>query len=267
MKQKKGKKLPTLDDLLKLIGTSRAELYSLKYRKSLNEAKPSKAEEELIAKLKIKTGYYSMRTRVKQNPWIKQRPASKAASWLFKTVFNDPSTYRYTRRLLYQGGMFMFEYFNPKYKGTSVLPWFDKYPLVISLGPITTNLGIRNIGFNLHLLPPKIRIIVMCSIFELHKKLYRYQIFVKQNKPVSIDYRLIISNLDRYNIGFCVRMYIPNRMNQIVCFPYKDWHRAVFIPSRSYDGIRSKQLIKEWREYGKKRGNYVSPNIDWKSNI
>jgi hypothetical protein len=265
--RQRGKKIPTLDEILSKMGTSREELYSLKYKKSLEAARASKAEEETIAKLKIRTGYYSMRTRVKNNPWIKQRPASKAYQWLYKTVFKDSTTYRYTRRLMYQGGMFAFEYKSPKYKGTSVLPWFDKYPLVISLGPVVTKLGIRNIGFNMHLLPPKIRIIVMCAIFELHKKMYRYQIFMKQDKPVTIDYRLIVNNLERYGVGFCVRMYIPNRMNQIIRFPYKDWHKAIFIPSRGYDSIRAAQLIKEWRAYNKKHGHNISPNIDWKAHV
>lgn len=58
--------------------TSKEELYSLKYKKSLDLARASKAEEETLAKLNVKTGYYSMHTRVKNNPWIKQRPASKA---------------------------------------------------------------------------------------------------------------------------------------------------------------------------------------------
>lgn len=266
MKQRK-KKTISLDALLDSLGTSREDLYSLKYKTSLNAARASKSEEETAAKLKIKTGYYSMRTRVKNNPWVKQRPASKAYQWLFKTVFQDAKTYRYTRKLLFQGGMFAFEYKNPKYKGSSILPWFDKFPLVISLGPKVTKLGVRNIGFNLHLLPPKIRVIVMCSIFELHKRMYRYQIFMKQDKPVTIDYRVIIQNLQTYGVGFSVRMYIPNRMNQIVHFPYKDWHRAVFIPSRGYDSIRAAQLIKEWREYNKKNGYSVSPNVDWKSKI
>ena len=70
------------------------------------------------------------------------------------------------------GNLFSFEYKSPKYAGTSVLPWFDKYPLVLSLGPVVTNLGVRNIGFNLHLLPAKIRIIVVCKIFDLYKKPY-----------------------------------------------------------------------------------------------
>ncbi len=266
----KQKRVQRLEDLLEQNPEgpiTQKDLYSLKYKESLRKARASKAEEETVKKLNVRTGNYSLRTRILKNPWVGQRPASKAVSWMYKTVFKNPSIYRYTRRLMYQGGLFMFEYFNPKYAGTSVLPYFDKYPLVISLGPTTTNQGIRNLGFNLHILPPKIRIIVLCAIFELHKKLYRWQIFQKREEPVTIDYHVIVNQLKRFGVGFAVRMYIPNRQKQIVRFPYKDWHRACWIPSRGYDGIRSAQLIKEWKNYCRKNGVSVSPNIDWRSQI
>ena len=139
MKQRKVQKL---EDLLEQNPTgpiTQKDLYSLKYKESLRKARASKLEEETIQKLNIRTGNYSLRYRILKSPWVSQRPASKAVSWMYKTVFQNPSIYRYNRRLMFQGGLFMFDYLNPKYAGTSVLPWFDKYPLVLSLGPKETN--------------------------------------------------------------------------------------------------------------------------------
>lgn len=263
----KKKKYLTLDELLARVGKLRQDLYSERYEKSLSEARGKSQEQEAIEKLNIKTGNYSLRYRILQNPWVSQRPASKASSWLFKTVFKDPKTFGYNRRLLYAGGLFTFEYKNPKYKGTSVLPWFDKYPLVLSLGPKVTEQGIRNFGINLHLLPPRIRVIVICAVFEIYKKSYRYQVFTKNNAPIDINYYVVVKKLEQLGVKFAVRMYIPNRQNQIVRFPIKEWHRAIFIPSRGYDSIRSAQLIKEWKEFNKRNGNSISPNIDWKARI
>jgi hypothetical protein len=130
-----------------------------------------------------------------------------------------------------------------------------------------TNQGLRNLGFNLHLLPPKIRIIVLCGIFELYKRLYRYQVFLKQDKPVQIYYQQIIKILEKYGVKFCVRMYIPNRMNQIVRFPIKEWHKAIFIPSRGYDSIRANKLTEEWKKYCRKNHHPAMENINWKSVI
>lgn len=266
----KQKKIISIDELLNEAGDNpitQKTIHNIKYKQSLAKARSTNAEADLINKLNIRTGYYSLKTRIANNPWIKSRPASKAIKWLFTEVFKDPSTYRYSHRLMYQGGLFIFEYKNPKYKGTVHLPWFDNYPLVISLGPKVTNHGPRNIGFNLHLLPPKMRIVVMCIIFELYKKLYRYQIFYKTENPVQIDYKQIIKALDKFGVKFCVRMYIPNRMNKIVNFPLKTWYKAIFIPSRGYNSIRAQELIKEWKKFCKKKGYIVNPNIDWKTAI
>ncbi|MCK9416602.1 hypothetical protein M0Q97_08105 [Candidatus Dojkabacteria bacterium] len=267
MKQKKRMTLQELIEKSAKKGISQKDIYSEKYSHSISHGKATDNDEDLIDKFHVKTGYYSLRTKVLKNPWIKYRPASEATKWLFREVFKDPSTYKYNRMIMGQGQMFIFEYFNPKYKDTSVLPYFDKHPLVISLGPVVTNLGVRNIGFNLHLLPPKIRIIVMCAIFEMSKKMYRYQIFLKQEKPVLIKYQSIVKGLKRFGVKFCVRMYIPSRMRQIVKFPYKDWHKAIFIPSRAYYGIRAAKLIDEWKKFCRKEGMSISPNIDWKTNI
>ena len=267
--QQRKKKIISIDEYLEKQKTPdlTKQRLSEKYHTSLAKARAVKDEEDQIDKLKLRTGNYSLRTKILKNPWVNQRPASKAASWLFKFVFKNPDEFRYNRRLIYAGGLFMFEYKNPKYKGTVHLPWFDKYPLVISLGPVVTKLGLRNIGFNLHLLPPKIRIIAICAVFELYKKLYRYQIFFKQDKPVQIHYKQIVKALDMYGIKFSIRMYIPNRMNQIVLFPIKTWHKAIFIPSRGYDGIRSMKLIQAWKTYCRNNQHSASENINWKSII
>lgn len=264
--QQRKKHVMSMDALLNKPATLKS-IHEIKYNKSLSAARASENDAKLIEQLNLRSGYWSLRSKIIKNPWVSERPSTKATQWLFKEVFKQPEEYRYSKRLMYQGGLFAFAYLNPKYKGTSVLPWFDKFPLVVSLGPISTNLGIRNIGFNLHLLPPKIRIVVICSIFEMYKRLYRYQVFFKQDKPIMIDYRQIIKSLDRLGIRFCVRVYIPNRMSQIVRFPIKSWHKAIFIPSRGYDGIRAAKLIEEWKKFCKKNHYSTSENIDWKTMI
>jgi hypothetical protein len=249
------------------IPVTNKELHEDKYRHVLGEARASQAEHEKQESSKVKTGYYSLRSKILKNPWVDNKPASQAISWVFKTVFKNPDEYKYKKVLLYQGGLFMFEYKNPKYKGTSVLPWFDQYPLVLSLGPISTNLGVRNIGFNLHILPPAVRIVVLCGVFEIYKKMYRYQLFFKQEKPVRIEYKHIIKKLERMGVKFCVRMYIPQRMREIARFPMKDWHKAVFIPSRGYNSITANKLVNEWKAFCRKNHIPSIPNVNWKSMI
>jgi hypothetical protein len=247
---------------------TRADFFKEKYAESLKNATGNENLEKLIDEYDLKVGKYSLKTKIRNNPWVKAgRPASKALEWLFKTVFKDPGTYRYKQNLLAQGKLFLFEYKNPKYKNTAKLPWFDKYPLVLSLGPVVTKLGVRNIGFNLHLLPPKVRIVALCHIFDLYKRFYRYQIFYDKQGPVQIKYQYIIKSLERFGADFAVRMYIPARQNTIVAFPYRDWHRAIFIPSRGYDSIKANKLIQLWIKHVRSKKFNTNPNINWNTAI
>lgn len=251
----------TLDELKK-------EMTAQKYKRSLDAARASDADTELIQSLNIRTGYWSLRTRILKGAFVKSgQPFRRGLEWLWKTVLKNPQTYAYRKRALFQGGLFIFTYLNPKYKDTSVLPWFDQFPLVLSLGPIVTKQGIRNLGFNLHLLPPKIRIIVICHVFEIYKKLYRYSIFIKRDKPVQIRYQAIIASLSKYGVEFCVRMYIPARQKQIAVIPYREWDKGIFIPSRGMYGIRAQKLIQEWTKYVQYRKGIANPNIEWQKLI
>jgi hypothetical protein len=272
----KEKKKTPLSILLELFNNSKdfanadsRSYYEQRYKYTIQQAKADESEEEFAERLKIKTGNYSLRRYILSSKWVKSGiPATHARTWLFKEVLTNTAKYKYGRQLLGEGELYTFEYKNPKYKDDlTVLPWFDKYPLMLSLGPKVTKLGIRNIGFNLHLLPPKIRIIVLCCIFEYSKSMYRYMIFMGKTKPVNINYYSIIGGTHRYGTGFCVRMYIPKRITYCVKFPYIDWRKAVFIPSRGYERIQANKLIKEWRAYCKKRKINISSNLDWKSII
>jgi hypothetical protein len=273
MKSRKKKAPITLEQYLKQDKKGKAkgtkiDFYTDKYDRILKQARSSDELEKLMDDLDIKVGRYSLRAKIKNSPWVKAgRPASKALEWLFKTVFKDPGTYRYKQMLLAQGQLFTFEYKNPKYKGTPQLEWFDKYPLVISLGPVVTKLGVRNIGFNLHLLPPKVRIVVLCHIFELYKRFYRYNIFYGKIGPVQIKYSYIIKSLEKFGADFAVRMYIPARQQSIVIIPYREWHRGIFLPSRGYDSIKAQKLIQLWTKHIRRKKFSTSPNINWTTAI
>lgn len=243
-----------------------SDYYQEKYNKSLSIARATETDEKNIELLGTAgNSNYTLKSHIMRSPWLKEgRPASKAIKWLFQEVFKQPEIYRHNKMLLNQGNLYMFEYKNPKFADT--LAFWDNYPLVLALGPVATKNGIRNIGFNLHLLPIKIRVLVLCLIFDFYKKLYRYQIFHKrENQAVNIKYQYIVSKLEKYSVKFAIRMYIPSRQRQIVKFPYKDWSKAIFIPSRGYSKVRSNELLKKWREYNRKNKFRTNPNISWQS--
>lgn len=105
----KQKKIITIDEYLdSLEKNSKKEKYAIKYKQSVSTARAGNNDSKLIEDLNLKTGNYSLRTKILKNPWVNQRPASKAIEWLFKTVFKDSSTYRYGKSLIYQGGFFFY---------------------------------------------------------------------------------------------------------------------------------------------------------------
>lgn len=262
--QRKKKPPVNLEEFLK---TDRKSLTKEKFKRILDESTGVDNTKE-IEDFRLNIGKFSLKTKIKNSSWVKSGvPASKAISWLFKTCFKEPEKYRYNKLLMYQGNLFTFEYKNPKLKNTKQLPWFDKYPLVLSLGPTVTKEGVRNLGINLHLLPPKVRIVILCTIFEMYKRLYRYQVFYKKTGPVAIKYQHLIKPLLKYGADFAIRMYIPQRQRQIVIFPFMEWHNAVFVPSRGYDSIKAVKLIQLWRKHIRKRGYATTPNIKWESHI
>lgn len=267
MRSKKTQNVSAQDLIDAANAKSNKDAIAEKYSKSLKDARASDKDTKLIDSLdSSKTGNWSLRSRILKSPWVKTgNPYRRGMEWMYKVVFKDPKKYQYIKRINHQGGLFTWRYFNPKTKDT--LAYWDNFPLVISLGGKVTENGIRNIGFNLHLLPPKIRIIVLCQIFEMYKRLYRFQIFSKSAKPVQINYNSIVRQLDKYSVRFCVRMYIPARQTQVVEIPYSEWDKAIFVPSFGYERIKAQQLIDEWVKYSRKHGNLTNSQIDWKTII
>lgn len=268
------KKPTTLAEYLKIKQnqqSARKDYVNERYKKSLRAAmglnvKTGQSEIDFIEQNKINIGKYSLSTRIRKHPWlVKGRPASSAIKWLYKEVFTNPREFQYRRNLLEVGQIFTFQYFNPKFKDS--LEFFDKYPLVLSLGGIATKNGPRNIGFNLHMLPPKIRIIVICKVFEIYKRFYRYNIFFNRNKPVPITYKAIVKSTVMYGSTFAIRMYIPQRQRVVVKFPLRNWKDCIFLPSRGYSGIKAAGLIKKWRAHVRKLGYSTRENIDWTTKI
>jgi hypothetical protein len=262
------KKIYTIDELLSSddFKKSKKELDSKRYKKSLSAASSDEYLEDEIKRKSKKTGKFSLRTRILNNPWLKDRPTSQALKWLYTEVFKDAKKYKWKHALLLQGNLFAFRYMNPKWKDK--LAFWDNFPLVIALKPITTNSGLLNRGFNLHLIPIRVRILTLCYIFNIYKNIYRYGFINKNPKqPVGVEYRVIMKVLQPFGVGFCIRSYIPQRQKEIVHFPLTDWHKAIFLASRGYEKVKAQELLQLFLQYCKDNGISVNPKLDWKAMI
>lgn len=185
-----------------------------------------------------------------------RNPAKAAVEWYQKEYVQNPERY-VKRRIMQPGTLCMFDYDDPKYK--EELAFYDTQPLVLCLQPfITKDEKIRILGLNLHLLPPKIRQLVLYQAFLLYKSEYTAQLFTdKKALQVNVNWRQIKRQLEKYGAGFCIRMYIPSRQKNVVEFRQEDWSKAIYIPSKGYKKTTIQKLEKLWREFVKNQGRKI----------
>lgn len=175
-------------------------------------------------------------------------PEREAVKWYREEYSKNAE--RYLRgKFLSQGRLYLFDYKDPKYK--KELAFFDTQPLVLSLGPVKTKLGTRVIGLNLHLLPPNVRRLVLYQIYYMFKARYSSNLYKNTQKDVPVSWKAIVKPLEKFGIGFCIRMYIPERQKNVVEFLQEDWAKAIWIPSAGYAKIGPRQLEAEWRKFVK----------------
>lgn len=185
----------------------------------------------------------------------KANPEKAAVEWYESTYRNNPSKY-VRRRLMAPGTLCIFDYDDPLTKDK--LSYWDRNPLVLVLQPyVTKDEKVRVRGINLHLLPPKIRKLVLWQAFYLYKSAYSAKLFNddKRALQVNIEWKAIEKQLRKYGGAFGFRSYVPQRQKNIIEFNQEDWAKAAWIPSRAYEKTTIQQLEKMWREYLKKSGS------------
>lgn len=203
---------------------------------------------------------YDLWKEINNHAWRKKgQPSRLAFDWHQQYVKKDSEFY-YKYRLLKQGFLYTYRYLTPKY--ADVLDFFDTEPLVISFGEIKTELGLRDIGINLHLLPRKLRAIVMYKIFELNRNYFKEQLFQRPQKPIPITWEQIKKPLEKYGIAFAVRMYIPELKTEVIEFPFENWKDAIYLESREYKKKTIEQIEQLWKEFVRKE-NLKGLNESW----
>jgi len=186
------------------------------------------------------------------------RPEKEAVAWYRSQYMNNPDR-QLKRRIMMPGTLCIFDYDNPKYK--DVLDFYDTQPLVLCLTPfMTKDEKVRVLGINLHLLPPRIRKLVLYQAFYLYKAEYTAKLANNKNSDrmqVNINWRSIKRQLEQYGAGFAIRMYLPSLQKNVIEFTQEDWAKAVYIPSKGYAKIGPAKLEQKWREFVKQQGRKV----------
>lgn len=119
------------------------------------------------------------------------------------------------------GGMFCFIY-DAKYK--DVLPYWDKFPLVLPFGADKESF----IGLNLHYLPNSQRKELLEFLLKLRNK-------KTDNEYIKISYEFLIACSKNKLVIPCIHRYLMSHVkSKIVKVDMKDWELVTMLPTQQF---------------------------------
>jgi len=123
------------------------------------------------------------------------------------------------------GRMFMFIY-DPKGKGE--LPYYDKFPLILMVGPAPDGFY----GLNLHYLPPLLRAKFLDKLMVLASSTK-----LDENTKIVFSYKLLTSASKFKEFAPCFKHYLTRHVkSKIEMVPAPEWDIAVFMPTERFAG-------------------------------
>lgn len=153
---------------------------------------------------------------------------------------------RQSKNDIFPGQLVMFNYFNPK--TVEDLEYYDAKPCTIFFGVAHTEEGKRVIGFNIHYFPPRARYMIMDRIYDLYRPVYtKYFTSGLSHDLDAFDYHYLIEELNKYDLSWAVRMYIPARIGEVMVIPPKLWSTAIFTEGWFHKQTRM-TIMRYWRE-------------------
>jgi hypothetical protein len=123
----------------------------------------------------------------------------------------------------YPGRMFMF-YYDPK--GKETLPYYDRFPLIIMVGPAEGGFY----GLNLHYLDPRARAIFFDKLLEITTN-KKYDSTTK----FKISYSFLASAAKYRAFAPCFKHYLLDHIRSKVAeVEAPEWEIALFLPTDSF---------------------------------
>ena len=187
---------------------------------------------------------FNMQAAIDNHP-LSHKPTNLRSKLAYKEIISQVNR---SPRYLLPGMFVVFGYRHPKYKDE--LKYYDGTPAVIFFGLMRTKeSAIREIGFNLHYFPPFARARIITIVYNVFKQYYNKYFNEMPTKPNRmINYNVIKNMLDKFGIGFGLRMYIPVLRGQTYILPTR------MIPTMSYteghfNGATLGQIQRYWRKF------------------
>lgn len=196
----------------------------------------------------VKSNNYDLHKEIQNNPWYKaQNGGALARIWFAQKIAPD-SAYHSKRQYMEPGRLYIFMYTDPKHK--DFLSYFDANPIVVAMGSYISQEGqVVEMGINLHHLPLKVRILVLCKIFEAFASKYQGEMYRAEQRHIDMTWQQVGALVQQYGAAFAFRSYLPQLRTGTICFKYEDWYKAIFIPSARYEKTTVERLYQMYVQY------------------
>lgn len=169
---------------------------------------------------------FNLYQEIKRNPLYRISNRDKKARFIIDEYKENNKQKLTSKNYITPGQLVLFKYLNPKTK--EELEYYDASPCTIFFGIFNSKEGKRVLGFNVHYFPPAIRYRIMDKIYEMYKPVYRKYFETGVPKELDgFDYSYLTDELERHNLSFAVRMYIPSLIGDTFIVPPKMWPTAL----------------------------------------
>jgi len=134
------------------------------------------------------------------------------------------------------GSMNMF-FYDPKHKDT--LPYFDRFPLVIIVGPAPKGFY----GLNLHYLPPILRAKLLDELLNnLNNKAY------DESTRFNINYAMLKRAANMRYFKPCYKHYLTQHVkSRMARVSAPEWEIATFLPTADFEKGTKAQVYRDSR--------------------
>ena len=134
------------------------------------------------------------------------------------------------------GSMQMF-FYDPKTKDT--LPYYDKFPLAIIVGPAKGGFH----GLNIHYLPPVLRAKFLDALMDIADKK------ITDNSKFDLTYKTLKNASKMKYFEPCYKHYLTEHVkSKFAKVPAPEWEIATFLPTASWSKASSQKVFSDSRK-------------------
>ena len=191
----------------------------------------------LFAKLEYEAFRAGVNPRTKEaQDWFRQK-AQQMRRINRQDLLQDEQVKLVNRQNPLIGSMNMF-FYDPKHKDT--LPYYDRFPLVIIVGPAEKGFY----GLNLHYLPNVLRAKMLDALLDItNNKKY------DESTRFQVSYKLLQSSSKMRYFKPCYKHYLTAHVkSRLARVAAPEWEIATFLPTANFEKSSAANVYKDSRK-------------------